>query len=108
MSKLIDEVPNVVNGHTFTVSNRYSFKDSKIMGKGSFGVVSSAYDTRLEQSIAIKRVRPYGNDVWDAKHTLREIKLMKLLGPHPNVSLSRNNILVCYNYISNRSFHYMI
>lgn len=29
--------------------------------------------------------RPFANDEWDARHTLREIRLMKLLGPHPNV-----------------------
>jgi serine/threonine protein kinase len=55
-------------------------------GKGSFGVVCTAYDSIRKTDMAIKRIRPYANDEWDAKHTLREIRLMKLLGSHPNVS----------------------
>jgi serine/threonine protein kinase len=60
-------------------------KDSKILGRGSFGVVATALDTQSGRLIAIKRIRPFANDEWDARHTLREIRLMKLLGPHPNI-----------------------
>lgn len=28
----------VVQGHTFTISNRYDLKNGKILGKGSFGI----------------------------------------------------------------------
>ena len=80
-----EPVSTVVNGHTFTIDTRYVLKDSKILGKGSFGVVCTAYDSIRKINIAIKRIRPYANDEWDAKHTLREIRLLKLLGPHPNV-----------------------
>ena len=76
---------SVVNGHTFTIIDRFSFKDSKILGRGSFGVVATAIDCETGKQIAIKRIRPYANDDWDAKHTLREIKLLRLLGVHPNV-----------------------
>ncbi len=78
-------VATVVHGHTFTVSPRYNLKDSKILGRGSFGVVTTAVDTATGRTIAIKRIRPYANDDWDARHTLREIRLLRLLGPHPNV-----------------------
>mmetsp|Transcript_22984 Transcript_22984/g.20876 ORF Transcript_22984/g.20876 Transcript_22984/m.20876 type:complete len:628 (+) Transcript_22984:115-1998(+) len=78
-------VPSVVNGHTFTVSQRYNFQDSKILGRGSFGVVSTAVDTENNKTIAIKRIRPFANDDWDARHTLREIRLLRVLGPHPNI-----------------------
>lgn len=74
-----------VHGHTFTVSTRYNLRDSKILGRGSFGVVCTAIDTLTNKQIAIKRIRPYANDDWDARHTLREIRLLRLLGPHPNV-----------------------
>lgn len=80
-------VATVVNGHTFTVDARYVLKDSRILGKGSFGVVCTAYDSVRGINLAIKRIRPYANDDWDARHTLREIRLLRLLGPHPNVSL---------------------
>lgn len=73
----------VVQGHTFSISNRYQPK--KILGKGSFGVVCSAFDSQRKADVAIKRIRPFANDEWDARHTLREVRLLKLLGPHPNV-----------------------
>lgn len=75
----------VVSGHTFTVDTRYDLKDSKILGRGSYGVVTTAIDKLQHGKIAIKRIRPFANDEWDARHTLREIRLLKLLGPHPNV-----------------------
>jgi serine/threonine protein kinase len=75
----------VVSGHTFTVDTRYDLKDSKILGRGSYGVVTTATDKLQHGKIAIKRIRPFANDEWDARHTLREIRLLKLLGPHPNV-----------------------
>lgn len=48
-------------------------------------MVTTAKDTTDGMKLAIKRIRPYANDEWDARHTLREIRLLKLLGPHPNV-----------------------
>lgn len=75
----------VVNGHTFTISDRYNLNGSKILGRGSFGVVATALDIKTNNMIAIKRIRPFANDDWDARHTLREVRLLRLLGPHPNV-----------------------
>lgn len=73
-------------GHTFTIDSRY--QPGKMLGKGSFGVVCTAFDTINQVNVAVKRIRPFANDEWDARHTLREIRLMKLLGRHPNVILS--------------------
>eukprot|EP01038_Epipyxis_sp_PR26KG_P011744 gene11744-15716_t len=78
-------VATVVDGHTFTISKRYSVTESVILGKGSYGVVCNAQDTSNNLEIAIKRIRPFAADAWDARRTIREIKLMKLLGAHPNV-----------------------
>eukprot|EP00607_Mallomonas_marina_P007496 CAMPEP_0182417084 /NCGR_PEP_ID=MMETSP1167-20130531/1500_1 /TAXON_ID=2988 /ORGANISM="Mallomonas Sp, Strain CCMP3275" /LENGTH=632 /DNA_ID=CAMNT_0024590377 /DNA_START=110 /DNA_END=2009 /DNA_ORIENTATION=- len=78
-----DVVATVVQGHTFTIATRYEPK--KILGRGSFGVVTTAFDKVRNENIAIKRIRPFANDEWDARHTLREIRLMKLLGSHPNI-----------------------
>ena len=76
----------MVSGHTFTVDHdRYDLTDAKILGRGSYGVVTTAIDTLQHGKIAIKRIRPFANDDWDARHTLREIRLMKVLGHHPNV-----------------------
>ena len=75
----------VIQGHTFTIDHKYDLSNAKILGRGSFGVVTTAFDTVMKQQIAIKRIRPYSNDEWDARHTIREIRLMKLLKDHPNV-----------------------
>jgi serine/threonine protein kinase len=75
----------VVSGHTFSISSRYDFTGCRILGRGSYGVVSQAIDTLTKERLAIKRIRPYASDEWDARHTLREIRLMKLLSSHPNV-----------------------
>jgi len=80
-----EPVATCVNGHTFTIDTRYVLTESRILGKGSFGVVCTAYDSVRKIDLAVKRIRPYANDDWDAKHTLREIRLLKLLGPHPNI-----------------------
>ena len=76
----------VVSGHTFSISSRYDFTGCRILGRGSYGVVSQAIDTITKERLAIKRIRPYANDEWDARHTLREIRLMKIMSAHPNVS----------------------
>ena len=33
----------------------------------------------------MKRVKPMAEHIEDAKHTLREIRLMQMLGDHPNI-----------------------
>jgi len=76
-------ISTVVQGHTFTIAEKY--RPKSILGRGSFGVVCTAYDSENDKTIAIKRIRPFANDEWDAKHTLREIRLLKLFKDHPNV-----------------------
>lgn len=85
MAMPVDLQQTVVSGHTFSISTRYDLQESRILGRGSYGVVTTALDTHINERLAIKRIRPYANDEWDARHTLREIRLLKLLGPHPNV-----------------------
>jgi serine/threonine protein kinase len=84
-SKSAEVLATVVSGHTFTVDPRYDLAGSKILGRGSYGVVTTANDRLQHGKIAIKRIRPFANDEWDARHTLREIRLLRVLGPHPNV-----------------------
>jgi hypothetical protein len=75
----------VINHHTFTVDAKYTFPQQSILGVGSYGVVTAAYDTLAKRNIAIKRVRPFAEDEIYAKLSLRELRCLKLMGTHPNV-----------------------
>ena len=62
------------------------------MGKGSYGVVISAMDSKTNSKVAIKRIKPYAGDEWEARHTLREIRLMRHFN-HENVLKLRDIML---------------
>ena len=66
-------------------SNRYSIKE--VIGKGSYGVVCSAVDTKTGERVAIKKINNVFEHVSDATRILREIKLLRLLR-HPGTSAS--------------------
>jgi len=73
-----------IGGTTFTL-NASRFSDLKAIGKGSYGVVCSAYDSILSKRIAIKKIFPMAASRTDARHVLREIRLLRHLGKHENV-----------------------
>lgn len=82
--------PVNVRGYTFTVSTRYAFsagkQRSKILGTGSFGVVCSAFDReQADKPVAIKQVSNYAEEEWEARHCLRELRILRHLAPHPNI-----------------------
>ncbi|KAK2980451.1 hypothetical protein RJ640_028859 [Escallonia rubra] len=62
--------------------NRYRVEE--VIGKGSYGVVCSAYDTHLGEKVAIKKINDIFEHVSDATRILREIKLLRLLR-HPDI-----------------------
>lgn len=94
-------VPQQLAGHTFTISSRFTLK--RILGTGSYGVVCSALDRETGELIAIKRVRPIAADEWEARHTLREIRLMRILAFHPNVTAQRALLTrVCVRHARNK------
>jgi serine/threonine protein kinase len=53
------------------------YKDLKPVGKGSYGIVCSAFNTESGEHVAIKKVSPISTHVIDAKHVLREIRMMR-------------------------------
>ncbi|XP_074307312.1 mitogen-activated protein kinase 16 [Silene latifolia] len=55
------------------------YKIEEVIGKGSYGVVCSAYDTHLGEKVAIKKINDIFEHVSDATRILREIKLLRLL-----------------------------
>ena len=48
-------------------------------------MVCAAKNKELNTKVAIKKITPMCSSVVDGKHTLREIRLMRHLGRHPNV-----------------------
>ena len=72
-----------VGGTSFSVRPRYG--GFKVIGRGSYGVVVSATDSETKKKVAIKRIKPMAGHASDAKHALREIRCMKLLGVHANI-----------------------
>ncbi|GFZ21879.1 mitogen-activated protein kinase 16 [Actinidia rufa] len=60
------------------------YKIEEVIGKGSYGVVASAYDTYLGEKVAIKKINDIFEHVSDATRILREIKLLRLLR-HPDI-----------------------
>jgi len=63
-------------------ANRYTIKE--VIGKGSYGVVCSALDTKTGEKVAIKKINNVFDHVSDATRILREIKLLRLLR-HPDI-----------------------
>ena len=64
-------------------ANRYTIKE--VIGKGSYGVVCSATDTKTGEKVAIKKINNVFDHVSDATRILREIKLLRLLR-HPGAA----------------------
>ncbi|XP_021904855.1 mitogen-activated protein kinase 16 [Carica papaya] len=60
------------------------YRIEEVIGKGSYGVVCSAYDTHTGEKVAIKKINDIFEHVSDATRILREIKLLRLLH-HPDI-----------------------
>ncbi|KAA8548569.1 hypothetical protein F0562_000164 [Nyssa sinensis] len=60
------------------------YRIEEVIGKGSYGVVCSAYDTHLGEKVAIKKINDIFEHVSDATRILREIKLLRRLH-HPDI-----------------------
>ena len=78
-------VPFKVEGHNFWLDAQFDMNNSKILGGSSFRLVCSAFDSSKKRNVAIKRVRPYAQEEWDESQAMREISMLKLMRPHPNV-----------------------
>ncbi|KAE9026950.1 hypothetical protein PF011_g2304 [Phytophthora fragariae] len=81
-----------LKGCNFNVPAKY--KPLQVLGEGSYGIVCAATDTETKKNVAIKKITPMAGDEWDAKHTLREIRLMRYFGKHPNIA-SLQNLSTC-------------
>jgi len=69
---------------TFEVDARYEFK--RHIGQGAYGVVVAARDATAGTDVAIKKIKNVFDHHVDGKRVLREVKIMRFLGGHPNLS----------------------
>ena len=76
----VNEKVTKIDKTTFTIDERYS--DLKVIGSGSYGVVCSALDINTGIRYAVKKITPMAQHSVDAKHVLREIRLMRHMGAH--------------------------
>lgn len=84
MSKIKEnEKCHYIQSTQFTLDKR--FNDLIVIGKGSYGVVCSSMDSKLNKRVAIKKITSMCKYVTDAKHVLREIRLMRYMGRHENI-----------------------
>jgi len=74
--------PATVMGSTFLLDARYEILDTT--GTGAYSIVVSAYDTMLQQKVAIKKIEKAFEHSTFTKRTLREIKILRLLR-HDNI-----------------------
>ncbi|KAJ1453743.1 kinase-like domain-containing protein [Pelagophyceae sp. CCMP2097] len=77
-----------VGGTNFSVKAQY--RGLKVIGRGSYGIVASCVDSASGDKVAIKRIKPMSAHASDAKHVLREVRCMRLLGAHNNVVAVRD------------------
>ncbi|CAF0765779.1 unnamed protein product [Rotaria sordida] len=63
----------IVRQQRFDVGPRYT--DLKFIGEGAYGMVASAYDHKLLQRVAIKKITPFEHQCF-CQRTLREIKIL--------------------------------
>jgi serine/threonine protein kinase len=69
---------------TFTLDSE-RFSDLKPIGKGSYGVVVGAMDVDIGRRVAIKKISEMAKHTVDAKHILRECRIMRYMGRHENI-----------------------
>lgn len=78
-----NEKISYVENSQFVLDRKYC--ELKLIGKGSYGVVCKAKDTAKNMPVAIKKITPMAKTVVDAKHVLREVRIMRHMGKHENI-----------------------
>lgn len=73
-----------MSGCDFTVPGQY--KIIRPVGKGAYGLVVSALDSIRSKYVAIKKIGDVFTNPLDARRTLREVRILKLLAGHSNIS----------------------
>ena len=61
------------------------FEKGEMIGEGTYGVVFFARDKKTEEKVAIKKMKVLDNQDGFPITSLREVKILKMLGNHPNI-----------------------
>jgi mitogen-activated protein kinase 1/3 len=80
----IDAPPVLVGDVEFSVTERYTL--GKLLGRGAYGVVASAYDTLTGQNVVVKRLAAVGHPI-ELQATWRELLILRHLRRHPHENL---------------------
>lgn len=72
-----------VSGSTFECPSVYQLV--KPIGKGAYGIVCAAIDSRTNQQVAIKKIGDIFANPLDARRTLREIQILRHVRGHCNI-----------------------
>ncbi len=83
MDRMPSEIAHKIASTTFTLPKQ--FTELKAIGKGSYGVVISSLDKTMNRRVAIKKITPMAKHTVDAKHILREVRIMRYMGRHENI-----------------------
>ena len=76
----------MLGAHEFLPPRATRYRPRKQLGQGAYGLVCACDDLLTGRSVAIKRVSRWLSDLVDAKRILREVRLLRHLGGHENVS----------------------
>ncbi len=88
----------IIEGETFDIPEYYKLE--KIIGRGSYGVVASALDTRTNERVAIKKISNIFQKNKDyQKRIVRELKILK----HYNSVHGHENIVQLKDLVVPRS-----
>lgn len=80
----IDAPPVLVGDVEFSVTERYTL--GKLLGRGAYGIVASAYDTLTKQNVVVKRLAAVGHPI-ELQATWRELLILRHLRRHPHENL---------------------
>jgi serine/threonine protein kinase len=72
----------------FEVLDKYELKS--LVGKGAYGKVCSAVDRQTSSGVAIKKISSVFKNAQDARRTLTELQILRLLSNHENIVAMRD------------------
>lgn len=72
-------------------SSRYRVE--KVIGEGAYGVVVAAYDAKINEKVAVKRIKSVLDSAGMATRILRELKFLRFLNTHENI-ISVKDVLI--------------